>query len=339
MKKLYMISKRRRSVFKDNYKISIIIPCYNVENLIDRCLTSIINQTIGLSHMEIILINDASTDNTLEKLKQWEQKYSDNIILITYNENLRQGGARNVGLTYATGDYIGFVDSDDWIEPNMYETLVKNMMQDAYDVVKCQLIRDNGDGAEKGYTPEWGGIVTGLYTKELIFDHDIVFPEHMSYEDNFWGALIGHYAKNTCRIERALYHYYINSQSTVMVRNQIAQLDRMKIETMLLDEYKARDFFEADNQQIFDDFLQRYYLNTWFIVFTRFDDIPDILPEMVETFSFYFSDYKERISRKNFTYRSELLINMLLNPAENNEYVVKLKWLEDWLREQGILAR
>lgn len=64
---------------KDNYKISIIIPCYNVENLIDRCLTSIINQTIGLSHMEIILINDASTDNTLEKLKQWEQKYSDNL--------------------------------------------------------------------------------------------------------------------------------------------------------------------------------------------------------------------------------------------------------------------
>lgn len=282
-----MISKRRRSVFKDNYKISIIIPCYNVENLIDRCLTSIINQTIGLSHMEIILINDASTDNTLEKLKQWEQKYSDNIILITYNENLRQGGARNVGLTYATGDYIGFVDSDDWIEPNMYETLVKNMMQDAYDVVKCQLIRDNGDGAEKGYTPEWGGIVTGLYTKELIFDHDIVFPEHMSYEDNFWGALIGHYAKNTYRIERALYHYYINSQYTVMVRNQIAQLDRMKI----------------------------------------------------ETFSSYFSDYKERISRKNFTYRLELLINMLLNLAENNEYVVKLKWLEDWLREQGILAR
>lgn len=64
---------------KENYKISIVIPCYNVENLIDRCLTSIINQTIGLSHMEIILINDASTDNTLEKLKQWEQKYSDNL--------------------------------------------------------------------------------------------------------------------------------------------------------------------------------------------------------------------------------------------------------------------
>lgn len=70
---------------KENYKISIIIPCYNVENFIDRCLTSIISQTIGLSHMEIIVINDASTDNTLEKLKQWEQKYSDIITILINN--------------------------------------------------------------------------------------------------------------------------------------------------------------------------------------------------------------------------------------------------------------
>lgn len=108
----------------------------------------------------------------------------------------------------------------------------------------------------------------------------------MSYEDNFWGALIAHYAKNICSIERALYHYYINSQSTVMARNQIAQLDRMKI----------------------------------------------------ETFSFYFPDYKERISRKNFVYRSELLIGMLCNPADNNVCVVKLKWLENWLQERKALV-
>lgn len=70
---------------KENYKISIMIPCYNVENFIDRCLTSIISQIIGLSHMEIIVINDASTNNTLEKLKQWEQKYSDIITILINN--------------------------------------------------------------------------------------------------------------------------------------------------------------------------------------------------------------------------------------------------------------
>ncbi len=108
----------------------------------------------------------------------------------------------------------------------------------------------------------------------------------MSYEDNFWGTLIAHYTKSICSIERALYHYYINSQSMVMARNQIAQLDRMKI----------------------------------------------------ETFSFYFPDYKERISRKNFVYRSELLIGMLCNPADNNVCVVKLKWFENWLQERKALV-
>lgn len=321
------------------YKVSIIIPCYNVEQYIDRCLESVVNQTIGLEHMEIILVNDASVDSTLCKLKLWEQQCPENIVLVTYDNNIRQGGARNIGLSYATGDFIGFVDSDDWIEPDMYEVLVNEMITGMYDVVRCQLIRDRDNGKEEEFAPEWGGIVTGLYARTLIFEHDVYFPENISYEDNYWGDLLNCYVKSEYRISKPLYHYYVNVQSTVMERNQKTQLDRMKIETMLLDEYKARDFFEADNQQIFDDFLQRYYLNTWFIVFTRFDEIPDILPEMVETFSFYFSDYKERISRKNFTYRSELLINMLLNPAENNEYVVKVKWLEDWLRERGILAR
>lgn len=319
-----------------DYKISIIIPCYNVEKYIDRCLESVTKQTIGLEHMEIILINDASTDGTLDKLKLWEQRYSENIILVTYDENIRQGGARNVGLSYATGDYIGFVDSDDWIELDMYETLADEMITGPYDVVNCQLIRNKGDEGESEFVPEWGGIVTGLYTRELVFGHDVFFPEHMSYEDNYWGSLIDHYINSACRVNSALYHYYVNSHSTVTSRSQVAQLDRMKIEVMLLDEYQKRNFFTEDYERIFDNFIERYYLNTWFIIFTRFDEIPDVLSEMVETISFYFPDYKDRIAKKEFTYRSRLLIDMLLKPDVNNIYVVKLRWLQSWLKDQGI---
>lgn len=111
-----------------------------MEKYIDRCLSSVVQQSIGMEHMQIILVNDASTDNTLEKLLLWETRYSDNILVITYEQNLRQGGARNIGLNYATGDYIGFVDSDDWIEPDMYEVLVEKMFEGVYDVVNCQLI-------------------------------------------------------------------------------------------------------------------------------------------------------------------------------------------------------
>lgn len=320
-------------------KVSIIIPCYNVEQYIDRCMETVVHQTIGLSHMEIILVNDASTDGTLKKLKQWEKQYSNNIILVTYERNLRQGGARNIGLSYASGEYIGFVDADDWIEPDMYEKLVEQMEQTTCDMVKCRMIRDKGDGEENCFEPEKGGIVTGLYKRELIYDHNISFPENMSYEDNFWGSLIAHYVNESIYIEQALYHYFVNPNSTVMARNCMAQLDRMKIETMLLDEYKQRGFFENDNQQIFDDFLRRYYLNTWFIIFTKFDNIPDVLPRMIDDFTFYFYDYKERIGRKKFTYRQELLINMLLEPQKNNVYIVKIAWLEDWLREQGIIEK
>lgn len=320
----------------EDYIISIIIPCFNVEKFIDRCLDSVTKQTIGLEHMQIILINDASTDSTLEKLKIWEQRFPDTIMLVTYDENLRQGGARNIGLSYATGEYIGFVDSDDWIEVDMYETLIREMQTDEYDIVTGQFIRERENKKQSDFEPEWGGIVTGLYTRNLVLGHEIFFPERMSYEDNYWGPLIRHYAKRVSRIGRVLYHYNVNQNSTVTARNQIAQLDRMKIERMLLDEYKKRGFFQNEKEKMFDEFLERYYLNTWFIIFTRFDEIPNVLPEMIETITFYFPDYKERILKKNFTYRSKLLIGMLLEPENNNVYVVKLNWLRDWLNEQGI---
>jgi glycosyltransferase involved in cell wall biosynthesis len=81
------------------------------------------SQTIGLEHLEVIAVNDASTDRTLEKLYQWERRFPENIMVITYEKNIRQGGARNIGLQYASGEYIGFVDADDWIDSAMYQKL------------------------------------------------------------------------------------------------------------------------------------------------------------------------------------------------------------------------
>jgi glycosyltransferase involved in cell wall biosynthesis len=88
-----------------NKKISIIIPCYNVEKYIERCIDSLINQTMNLDQMEFIFVNDASTDRTLDILLKYEKKYSDSIMVINSEENLRQGGARNIGLSYTNGDY------------------------------------------------------------------------------------------------------------------------------------------------------------------------------------------------------------------------------------------
>ena len=106
-------------------KISVIIPCYNAENVLDNCLESLTAQTIGIENLEIILVNDASTDGTYDRLCQWEQKYPDSIMVINCTENGRQGRARNIGLEYAGADYIGYMDIDDIAEPEMFEELYK----------------------------------------------------------------------------------------------------------------------------------------------------------------------------------------------------------------------
>lgn len=117
-------------------KISVIIPCYNVKDMVSECLDSIVAQTIGLEHLEIILIDDASADETVSVLKKYEEKYPDNIMLVLCEKNGRQGTARNIGLSYATGDFISFVDSDDWIHPDMYKVLVDIMNKNECDVVQ-----------------------------------------------------------------------------------------------------------------------------------------------------------------------------------------------------------
>jgi glycosyltransferase involved in cell wall biosynthesis len=94
------------------YKISIIIPVYNAEQTIDRCLDSVCGQTY--TNLEIILVNDGSSDHSLEKLERWKQQ--DNRIIVISQDNSGSAIARNKGLYVATGDYIGFVDADDFVE-------------------------------------------------------------------------------------------------------------------------------------------------------------------------------------------------------------------------------
>lgn len=84
--------------------ISIIIPCYNVEQWIDRCLSSIAEQTYPIENIEMICVNDCSTDNTLYKLLEWEKRYPDNIVIVECEVNGRQSKARNIGLQYATAE-------------------------------------------------------------------------------------------------------------------------------------------------------------------------------------------------------------------------------------------
>lgn len=113
-------------------KLSIIVPVYNMatEGKLNYCLDSLVGQTIrGLYDYEILCVDDASTDDSLEILLDYQKRYPELVCVIPNPVNLRQGGAKNAGLRVAQGEWIGFIDSDDWVSPDYYEKLLKKRKQ------------------------------------------------------------------------------------------------------------------------------------------------------------------------------------------------------------------
>ncbi len=124
--------------------VSVIIPCYNVERYINRCLDSVLAQTFPSGSMEIICVDDKSTDDTLRHLRIYEEKYPGLIRVIAQDENGRQGRARNVALGEAKGEWIAYVDSDDWVEPDFLERMYAciGSGDKLFDVIQCGYDRD-----------------------------------------------------------------------------------------------------------------------------------------------------------------------------------------------------
>ena len=114
-------------------KISVIVPVYKVENFLDRCVESIVGQTY--ENLEIILVDDGSPDNCPAMCDGWAEK--DSRIRVIHKENGGVSSARNAALDIATGDYIGFVDSDDWIEPEMYSSLIQQISESGKHIALC----------------------------------------------------------------------------------------------------------------------------------------------------------------------------------------------------------
>ena len=314
-------------------KISIIIPCYNVEQYIDRCVNSLLNQSIGLQNLELIFINDASPDSTLDKLLDYERQYPDNIIIINSAVNLKQGGARNLGLEQASCDYIGFVDADDWIAPTMYEKLYQKAVAHDCDVVTCSSKRTSDEqtpmgqtgNADKfynikdeeqqkhlllnGLTP---GIWSKIYKKSILDTNHIRFPEHLYYEDNYFHNILYFYIKRIYRLEEYLYYYYDNQQSTISTLNSTHHFDRLEVELITLSEYRKRGFFDRYPDEIEFKFIRLFYIHTLHIIFTRFQDIPgNLLDKMKDTVKHNFPNYNSNKYISSLLPINKILFNTL----------------------------
>lgn len=211
--------------------ISIVVPVYNAEKYLDRCLTSLVEQT--KKEIEIIIINDGSTDNSEKVIK----KFKDDRIKYIKNTNQGIGATRNEGIAKATGKYLMFIDSDDYLEENTCELLFNKAEKDNLDMVVCDFYRENETGEKKKEkittfenttikeTPEllykinmspWNK----LYKTKMIKDNNVYFEEDLKYEDTPFVFISMDKAKKIGKIDKCLNHYIIHSNSETTVRDE-----------------------------------------------------------------------------------------------------------------------
>jgi len=206
------------------FKISVIIPVYNVEKYLEKCLNSLLNQS--LKNIEIIIINDGSTDNSQKIIDNYQKKY-ENIVAIK-DTNHGQGYARNKGIQISNSKYIMFLDSDDTLEENILEIMYNTIEKNKSDIVVCDInkIINNKNVYFKNYLNyskkdninlmlSHPGPVAKLYKKELFLKNDIKFLENVYYEDLAMTPLLSFYIKKVSYINKPLYNYLIRKNSTM----------------------------------------------------------------------------------------------------------------------------
>ena len=203
-------------------RLSVIVPVYNVEKYIDKCLNSLVNQT--LKDIEIIVVNDGTKDKSEDIIKKYMSKYS-NIVYLK-KENGGQGSARNYGLEHAKGDYIGYVDSDDYVELDMYEKMYSKAIEDNSDMVICgsynikddiktldidRKLFDSNINAFFGRMAVWNKI----YKKDLLTKNNMTFRSKYWYEDLDFTVKVLSKASKISYVDEPLYNYILRDGSTM----------------------------------------------------------------------------------------------------------------------------
>ena len=265
-------------------KLSIIVPVYNMaaEGKLEYCIRSLFAQTF--KDLEILAVDDASTDNSLEVL--YELAEQDNRLkVIASPVNHHQGGARNLGIKAAQGEFIGMMDSDDWAAPDMFEKLLLKAEETGADVVGCDynMVSTHTMECGKVYTmntPEQTGILTEekkkllvlkpgsmvvkIYRREIIVGNNLWFPEDIFYEDNCMSPLWLLHCTHFERVDEPLYYYYQHEASTVHRISLQRSHDRMTAMDLLIEKSKAYGLYETYKAELECKYAELYLVNTLF---------------------------------------------------------------------------
>lgn len=243
--------------------ISVIVPVYNAGKYLERCLQSLADQTA--EELEVLAVNDGSSDNSLAVMQEFEKRYPQRFRIFN-QENSGISHTRNVGLQNAKGLYIGFVDSDDWVEPEMFQTLLEAAESHKLDVAVCPYYEDRESAGtsrvfslqpfEDSSLAEEPRLLfdinmspwNKLYRRQVLDEAAIRFPEGMKYEDTPFVMKALLKAERIGFVDKPLLHYVVHAGSETTV-----------LDKRVFDIYKVLDLVngmigETEQQELFKDY-------------------------------------------------------------------------------------
>lgn len=305
-----------------NSLISVIVPIYNVEDYISKCIESIINQTY--KNLEIILVNDGSKDKSFDISLEYEKK--DERIKLYTKENGGLSDARNYGLDRATGKYVAFIDSDDFVDLLMFETMINAIEKKAADVAVCDMKYLYDDGREVFAS---GGLFTygvvkeeprliginnsacnKLYLRTMF--NDVRFPVGKYYEDLASIPKILYKSKKIVKVDRAFYIYYQRSGS-------IAHTASEKIFDIYTAISDCIDYVKShgNEQNIINELYHLYIIHGLDLTTIRIKDFDDksirkqYLRKNMELLKKHYPNWKSDFTLKNYDKKKKIIFSLL----------------------------
>lgn len=297
-------------------KVSVIVPVYNVEKYIKKCLNSLVNQT--LDEVEIVVVNDGSPDNSQKIIDEYTKKYKN--IKSYVKENGGLSDARNYGIKRATGKYISFVDSDDYIRKDMLEKMYNYAIQKNFDVVVCDSINVYSDGTEiliksnnnysdddvKNYIISPPMACTRLF-KKSIFDK-IEFKKNIYYEDLEMTPKVINLTKKIGFVSDGLY-YYVQRDGSIMKQNVFN--DKL---LNIFDVLKSnKDLLENEFPQEIEYMYITHLLRTASLRFLDYDNGKEYVYKIHNIMKEYFPKWKNNEYYKKSSFKLRTICILTYN--------------------------
>lgn len=298
-------------------KVSVIVPIYNSEKYLKKCLDSLVGQT--LDDIEIILINDGSTDNSESIIQEYTEKYNDKIKYIS-QKNSGQAIARNNGIKIAQGEYIAFVDSDDYIEKNTYEILWNEVAEKKCDILcfnhytdKNGIIEKNGgfiidsENTISKYIINEASPCNKIIKRKIFEENRLGFLEDHIYEDLALIPTLALYTDKICYSNEYLYYYNIHNNSTMRPKKfNTKMLDIYSVMEHLYEKFSNTKYVEELEYLYIEHLLHAASLN-----FLKYDEGIKEIKKIGKMLREKFPEWRKNVYFKKQNIKYKVICNLL----------------------------